>query len=152
MSGRSGVYDAIVTALGTTAFPTSSTTIHYVTRSLEEWWDWQPDQFPGVRVVDKTEEKKPLAYWGTTDVSDMEGFLDVEVSGYVQDVTNASINTMRTALIADIERIVMTSTGVRAATADIWPVTVETDEGVIEGHGMCMVTFRARYFYNHTGP
>lgn len=153
MSGRSTLYDAMVTALGTTTFPNTSTeSINYVTRSLEDWWDWTPDHFPGVRVVDKTEEKKPLAYFGSTGTHDMESFVEFEVVGYVQDVTNDGINTKRSTLIADIERIVMTSSTVSAACGDIWPLTVETDEGVIDGHGMCSVTFRARYFYNHAGP
>jgi hypothetical protein len=149
MSGRSNLYDAVVTALGSTS---ASTAIKYVTRNLEEWWDWAPDRFPGVRVVDRTEEKKPLAYWGSTDVMDMEGVMDIEVSGYVRDERNASVNTLRSTLIADIERIVMTSTGVKDVCGDIWPLTVETDEGVLENLGTCAVVFRARYFYNHTGP
>jgi len=152
MSGRSTLYDAIVTALGTTAYPTTSTAIHYVTRDREEWWDWLTDQFPGVCVLDKPEEKKPIAYWGTTDMMDMEGMVDFGVSGYVQDVTQAAINSKRSTLIADIERLIMSSTVVADACGDIWPLTVETDEGVIEGLGTCELTFRARYFYNHKGP
>jgi hypothetical protein len=152
MSGRSTLYDAVVTALGSTSFPSTSTAIRYVTRNIEEWWNWAPDRFPGVRVVDKTEEKKPVGFWGTTDVMDMEGTVDIEVSGYVRDETNTSINAYRSTLISDIERIVMSSPGIRAVCGDIWPLTVETDEGTIENLGTCAVTFRCRYFYNHAGP
>jgi len=80
------------------------------------------------------------------------GMVEFGVSGYVQDVTQAAVNSKRSTLIADIERLIMSSTGVADVCGDIWPLTVETDEGVLEGLGTCEITFRARYFYNHKGP
>ena len=147
MSGRSAIYDAMVTAL-----TAATTAVSYVTRDLEPWWDWGPDKFPAVRVIDQTEAKGPLAYPDAT-AQDMEGMVEFGVSGYVRDTaTSTGLADKRTALISDIESVIMSSAGVSAVVADIWPVAVETDEGTIENFAWCEVTFRARYFYNHGTP
>lgn len=146
MSSRRTLLDAVVDALD------ASTGIAYVTENLEQWWNWGSDKFPGVRVIDQAEEKTPLAYWGTTTVNDMEAVMQISVSGYVQDITNQHLETWRSDLIANIEKAIMTSTAIQDATGDIWPVGVETDEGVLENFAWCDCTFKARYFYNHANP
>jgi hypothetical protein len=146
VSERQSVLDAFVLAL------TASTGVRYVTQNLEQWWNWNSDRFPGCRVIDQAEEKKPFAYWGSTSVDDMEGVVTISVSGYVADITNQNLSTYRSDLIANIEKAVMTSSDVRAAVADVWPVTVETDEGVLDNFGWCDCTFKARYHYNHGNP
>jgi hypothetical protein len=145
VSERQVVYNAVVSALaGTTS------EISYVTKDLEPFWNWNTDKFPGVRVIDMSEEKKPLSYLASsTAVDDMESVITFKVSGYVQDLTNQTLSTQRSALINSIERIVLTDSTLLSKVADIWPVTVETDEGVIDNYAWCEVTFRARYFYNH---
>ncbi len=145
MSARLDVYSAVVNALaGTTS------EISYVTRNLEQWWDWNVDKFPGVRVIDTAEEKTPLSYlMGTTSVADMEGVITFKVSGYVQDLTNQNLSAQRSALMNAIERIILTDSTLSGKVADIWPITGETDEGVIDNYAWCDLTFKARYFYNH---
>jgi hypothetical protein len=146
VSARQSVLSAFSSALD------ASTGISYVTQNLEQWWNWNSDKFPAVRVIDGAEEKHPIAYWGSTTIPDMEGVVVISISGYVQDITNQNLEAQRAALIADIEKAIMTSTAVKAATADVWPVSVETDEGVIENFAWCDCTFRARYHYNHGDP
>jgi hypothetical protein len=144
VSGRKTVYDAVVNALaGTTS------EISYVTRNLEQWWDWNTDRFPGVRVIDLSEEKTPLSYLGSTAVADMESTITFKVSGYVQDLTNQNLGEQRSALINSIERILLTDSTLLGKVADIWPIGVETDEGVIDNFAWGDLTFKARYFYNH---
>lgn len=146
MSERQGVYDAVVAALG------ASTGINYVTRDSEQWWDWNSDRFPGVRAIDQTEELKPLGYWGSTAVDDMEAVITVSVSGYVQDLTNQDLVGKRSELIANIQKTMLTSTGIKDVVGDVWPIGVETDEGVLDNFAWCECTFKVRYFYNHAAP
>lgn len=146
MSTRQTVYDAVVAAFGL------STGIAYVTRDYEQWWDWNSDRFPGVRIVDKQEELKPLSYWGSTDVSDMEAIITMGVSGYVHDLKNQTLTEKRSALIADIQKIMLTSTGITDVVQDVWPIGVDTDEGVLDNFAWCECEFKVRYHYNHTAP
>jgi hypothetical protein len=145
VSERKDVYDALVNALSA-----STSQIAYVTRKYENWWDWPTNKFPAVRVMDMSEEFKPLSYpAGTTTVDDMESSMTFKVSGYVQDITNQGLSTARSDLINAIQRIVMTDSTMAAKVADIWPISVETDEGVLDNFAWCELTFKARYFYNH---
>jgi hypothetical protein len=103
-------------------------------------------------VIDKTEEKVPCAYPSTTS-DDMMSIVEFGVSGYVHDMQSSSgLREKLTQLISDIESEVMTSTGIRDVAADIWPTTVETDEGIVENFAWCEMGFRARYFYSHASP
>jgi len=140
------VYDAVVEALG------YSTGIAYVTRDQESWWDWNSDKFPGVRVIDKQEELKPLCYFGSTDTQDMEAVITMGVSGYVHDLTNQTLAEKRNALIADVQRIMLTSTGISDVTADVWPIGTDSDEGVLDNFAWFECDFKVRYFYNHAAP
>ncbi len=146
MSTRKTVYDAVVAAFG------YSTGIAYVTRDLEQWWDWGSDRFPAVRVIDKSEELKPFAYLGSTDTQDMEATITMSVSGYVHDLTDQNLPEKRSALITNIQKIMLTSTGIKDVTADVWPIGVDTDEGVIDNFAWCECEFKVRYFYSHAAP
>lgn len=144
---RKQVYDAAVAAL------TASTGIKYVTTKLDAWWDWSPSRYPGVCVIDGSEDKNRFAYmWAsTTDAGDMESKLELVVHGYCFDPNN-SLDTKRSELIKDIEKALTASTALDALTLDVTPVNVETDEGVIENYSLVKCRYQVRYLYNHAYP
>lgn len=146
MSARQDVYNAVVAALG------ASTGVSYITTKNEAWWDWAPNRFPGVRARDGGEELLPLSYFGSTAINDMEASMTIDVSGYVQDLTNQSVADKRAELIAEIQKVMLTSTGITDVTADVWPISVETDDGVVDNYGWCNCKFKVRYFYKHAAP
>lgn len=143
MSVRKSVYDGIIAALS------GSTGLSHVTANAEQWWDWKTNQFPAACVFDRAEERTPISYFGTTTLNDMEAVMTVSVNGYVYDITNQNVGTMRSQLIADINRVMLTDSTLGALVADVWPVSVETDEGVTPNYGWCNCTFRVRYLFNH---
>lgn len=145
MSTRSGIYDAVVTKLTAT-----SSAINYVTRKREEWWNWPTSNFPGVCVIDTDESKRRLAFVDAVN-PDMYSEFNLLVIGYERDITN-ELDTKRANLIAAVESSLAGSTGVNDLTLDIIPVSVKTDDGMIENFCITEQTFRIKYAYNHGTP
>lgn len=145
---RKQVYDAAATALG------SSTGIKYVTRRLDAWWDWQPSRYPGVCVIDGSEDKNRFSFMvgsTTSSPADMESKMELVVHGYCFDPNN-NLDTKRSELIKDIEKALTASTALDDLTLDVTPVNVETDEGVIENYSLVKCRYLVRYLYNHAYP
>lgn len=147
MSTRSGIYDAIVTALSakTTAFS-------YVTRKREPWWDWPTSNFPGLCVLDSNESKKRFCFPNpSTAVGDMWGDLNFSIDGYERDLNN-DLDGKRSILLSQIELVLAASTGVRDVVLDIVPVSVKTDDGMLENFTVTESVFLVKYIYNHGSP
>ena len=145
---RKQVYDAAVSAL------TASTGIMYVTRRLDAWWDWPVNRYPGVCAIDGSEEKNRFSFIvgsTTTSPADMEARMELIVHGYCFDPNN-SLDTKRSELIKDIEKALTSSTALDDLTLDVTPVSVETDEGVIENYSLVKCGYQIRYLYNHAYP
>lgn len=146
MSSRSAIYDALVTALS------SSTEFAYVARKRENWWDWSHNKFPGLCVLDSDEKKRRFAYPGaSTSYGDMYSEIDFTIDGYERDITN-TLDAKRSSLIQQIETVITKSTGVRDLVLDIFPVTVKTDDGMLENFTVTESVFRVKYLYNHSAP
>lgn len=148
MSARQDINDVIYTALD------DSTSIRYVSRDFDAWWEWGPDQYPGVAMIPGDEEKSRLTYLQTTK-ADMQSIYPVTIQGYTEQIgTSSRIDEQRSELLEAIEKAVSNSAALDAITQDVVMVGADEDDGGLaeNWHGIVTSTFMITYFYNHLSP
>ena len=81
----------------------------------------------------------------------MQAILTVEVRGRVFSITDELVTPLDN-LLENVEKTLISSTGVSAVVQDIYPVTDVSDEGVQDNFASMSQTFEVSYFYNHANP
>jgi len=145
---RQDINDAIYAALD------GSTSVNYVSRDYDAWWEWGPDRYPGVCMIPGEAEISRLAYPHAT-ASDMEAIYPMSVQGYTEQIgTSSRADEQKSALLAAIEDAVSNSTAVDDATCDVVMIGADEENGGLADnwHGIVTGNFMITYHYNHLSP
>jgi hypothetical protein len=127
-----------------------SSGVESVSNKKQPWWDFNPDKFPHVCILQNEEKKSRFSYPNTFD-KDMYSELELNVIGYCQD-RNDTLDVKQTNLIRDIELALEGSTELKDIALDIIPQTVETDQGTLENFSIVHCKYKVKYIYNHAAP
>ena len=147
MSKKKTVLTAIETALKTISG------IGAVVQVSEAFTQVEPDEFPILYIKDEITERDRIAFPASsnTNINDMQAILTVEVRGRVFSITDELVTPLDN-LLENVEKTLISSTGVSAVVQDIYPVTDVSDEGVQDNFASMSQTFEVLYFYNHANP
>ena len=147
MSKKKTVVTAIETALKTISG------IGAVVQVSEAFTQVEPDEFPILYIKDEVTERDRIAFPASdnTNINDMQAILTVEVRGRVFSITDELVTPLDN-LLENVEKTLISSTGVSAVVQDIYPVTDVSDEGVQDNFASMSQTFEVSYFYNHANP
>lgn len=143
MPNRLTVLQAIETALN------ASTSINNVTFENESYLEWNVDDFPGVIILDGETGIERISYPTSTSDDDMAARMTVTFRGFVHDDANI-LQAKRINLLAEIEKVVATSTSLGVQDVEI--MMVDTDRGGNENYGICELDADVIYHYNHADP
>tara|TARA_R100000808_G_scaffold502_2_gene2574 strand:- start:23172 stop:23615 length:444 start_codon:yes stop_codon:yes gene_type:complete len=147
MSTKKTVITAIETALKTISG------IGDVVQVAEGFTQVDPDEFPNLYIKDEITERERIAFPASsnTNINDMQALLSLEIRGRVFSITDELVAPLDS-LLENVEKTLVSSTGVSAVVKDIYPVSDVSDEGVQDNFASMSQMYEVQYFYNHANP
>lgn len=147
MSTKKTVLTAIETALKTISG------IGDVVQVAEGFTQVDPDEFPNLYIKDEITERERIAFPASsnTHINDMQALLSLEIRGRVFSITDELVAPLDS-LLENVEKTLVSSTGVSAVVKDIYPVSDISDEGVQDNFASMSQMYEVQYFYNHANP
>lgn len=147
MSTKKTVITAVETALKTISG------IGDVVQVAEGFTQVDPDEFPNLYIKDEVTERERIAFPASTasNINDMQALLSLEIRGRVFSITDELVAPLDS-LLENVEKTLVSSTGVSAVVKDIYPVSDVSDEGVQDNFASMSQMYEVQYFYNHANP
>ncbi len=106
------------------------------------------DEMPACFILDESEVKEPLSFFGGPD-EDMQSTLSISVTSIIFNREGDTI-LARTDLMVDIEKAIVGDAGLLALLIEpASPTTVETDQGYFGNYSVFKQTFDCQYIYAH---
>jgi hypothetical protein len=140
-SERHKIMDAVIAALrGVSGMAT-------VSEEFKGYDELESKDFPACFPIDANEEHEQFAIGSGEDT--MVARLTLLVTAYVHSPIGDT-RRLRTDMLRDINKALLNDTNLAALILDIQPVSVQTDQGIIENYSLWNQEFEITYLYNRS--
>lgn len=138
-SNRYQIMDAVIGCLD------GISTVRHVSEQFKAHDEVDHKDFPVLFPIDTNEEHEAWAF--DEDGGQIQARLTVLVIAYVFDHNN-NTRKKRTDLILEINKAMLNDSVLESLTLDVQPVSVQTDQGMIENYSLWDQEFEITYLYD----